>query len=152
MNNHLHPAIGSWRIDLHPDDQPSVNHALVAFASDGVLISSPPPVEPFPLAEEGAVYVGTGLGAWQTNGQDEIELGFVAQSTDSKGNLLGFGSVHVTGRYDATTGTISGRYHFEEAGTDETVFATEEGAVRGVRITASAPERARYLPTAVAAS
>jgi hypothetical protein len=151
MTSQLHPGIGSWRIELYPDEQPSVNHALVAFLPGGVLIASPPPVEPFPPAEEGAVYVGTGLGAWQETG-DEVELGFVAQATDSKGNLLGFGSVHATGRFDEQTGMISGRYHFEEAGPDETVFATEDGTVRGVRISASSPERARYLPTAVAAS
>jgi len=152
MTSQLHPGIGSWRIDLYPDDQPSVNHALVAFLAGGVLVASPPPVEPFPPAEEGAVYVGTGLGAWQETGDDEIELGFVAQSTDSKGTLLGFGSVHATGRFDPETGTISGRYHFEEAGPGETVFATEDGTVRGIRITASSPERSRYLPTLVAAS
>jgi hypothetical protein len=151
MTSELHPGIGSWRIDLYPDEQPSVNHALVAFLSGGVLVASPPPVEPFPLAEEGAVFVATGLGAWQKTGEDEIELGFVAQSTDSKGNLLGFGSVHATGRMDDRD-TISGRYHFEEAGPDDTVFATEDGRVRGIRITATAPERTRYLPTAVAAS
>jgi hypothetical protein len=145
MTSQLHPGIGSWRIDLFPDEQPSVNHALVAFLAEGVLVASPPPVEPFPLAEEGAVFVGTGLGAWHVTGDDEVELGFVAQSTDSKGNLLGFGSVHATGRFDQETSMISGRYHFEEAGPDETVFATEDGTVRGVRITAASPERARYL-------
>lgn len=152
MNTHRHPVIGSWRIDLYPDDQPSVNHALVAFLAEGTLIASPPPVEPFPPAEEGAVYVATGLGAWHVNGDAEVELGFVAQATDSKGTLLGFGSVHATGRFDETTGAISGSYHFEEAGPDETVFATEDGSVRGVRVTASAPERARYLPSPVAVS
>jgi len=152
MNTHLQPVIGSWRIELYPDGQPSVNHALAAFAAGGVLIASPPAVEPFPPAEEGAVYVATGLGAWLVNEADEIEFGFVAQATDSRGNLLGFGSVHATGRFDDNTGMISGRYHFEEAGPDETVFATEDGTVRGVRITAASPERARYLPTVVAAS
>ncbi len=127
MISQHHPVIGSWRIELYPDEQSSVNHALVAFCPDGVLIASPPPVEPFPPAEEGAVNVATGLGAWQANGDDEVELGFVAQATDSKGNLLGFGSVHATGRFDDETGTISGRYHFEEAGPDESVFATEDG-------------------------
>ena len=152
MTSQQHPGIGSWRIDLYPDDQPSVNHALVAFLPGGVLVAVPPPVEPFPLAEDGAVYVGTGLGAWQVTGNDEVELGFVAQSTDSKGILLGFGSVQATGQIDEATGMISGRYHFEEAGMDETVIATEDGTVRGVRITASSPDRARYLPTMVAAS
>ena len=152
MTSQLHTAIGSWRIDLYPDEQPSVNHALVSFLPAGVLISSPPPVEPFPPIEEGAVYVATGLGAWQANGDDEVELGFVAQATNSKGILLGFGSVNATGRLDEATGMISGRYHFEEAGPDETVFATEDGTVRGIRISATSPERARYLPTAVAAS
>jgi hypothetical protein len=149
MTSQRHPAIGSWRIDLFPDDQPSVNHALVAFLAEGVLITSPPPVEPFPPAEEGAVFVATGLGAWQATANDEVELGFVAQSTSSKGILLGFGSVHATGRFDEETGTISGRYHFEEAGLDETVFATEDGTVRGIRIAAASPERSRYLPTLV---
>lgn len=152
MTSQQHPGIGSWRIELYPDEQPSVNHALVALLPGGVLISSPPPVEPFPPAEEGAVYVATGLGAWHAIEDDEIELGFVAQATNSKGTLLGFGSVHATGRFDEQTGMISGRYHFEEAGPDETVFVTEDGTVRGIRVTASSPERARYLQTAVAAS
>jgi len=152
MASQQHPVIGSWRIDLYPDDQPSVNHALVAFLAEGVLIASPPPVEPFPPAEEGAVYVATGLGAWQVNENDEVELGFVAQSTDSKGALLGFGSARASERLDAETGMISGRYHFEEAGQDEAVFATEDGTVRGIRITSSSPERSRYLPTAVGVS
>jgi hypothetical protein len=152
MISQQHAGIGSWRIELYPDEQSSVNHALVALLPGGVLIASPPPVEPFPPAEEGAVYVATGLGAWQASGDDEVELGFVAQATDSKGNLLGFGSVHATGRFDDSTGMISGRYHFEEAGPDETVFATEDGMVRGSRISATSPERSRYLPTAVTAS
>ncbi len=151
MTSQQHPVIGSWRIELCPDEQPSVNHALVAFIPGGVLISSPPPVEPFPPIEEGAVSVATGLGAWQTNGDNEVELGFIAQATNSKGTLIGFGSVKATGRFDEETGMISGRYHFEEAAPDATVFATEDGSVRGIRITATTPERARYLPAAVAA-
>jgi len=97
------------------------------------------------------VYVATGLGAWQVTGDDQVELGFVAQSTDSKGNLLGMGSVHATGRMEDGD-TISGRYHFEMAGPDEAVFATEDGSVRGIRIMATSPERTRYLPAAVSAS
>ena len=152
MTSQQHPVIGSWRIELCPDEQVSVNHALVAFFPGGVLIFTPPPVEPFPPIEDGAVFVATGLGAWQTNGTDELELGFIAQATDSKGTLIGFGSVKATGRFDEETGMISGRYHFEEAGPDEPVSATEDGIMRGIRITATTPERARYLSTAMAVS
>lgn len=151
MTSQQHPIIGSWRIELYPDEQPSVNHALVAFIPGGVLISSPPPVEPFPPIPEGAVSVATGLGAWQVNGENEVEMGFIAQATDSKGILMGFGSVKATGRLDEETCLISGRYHFEEASPDDSVIATEDGIMRGMRITATSPERARYLPAAVGA-
>jgi len=152
MTSQHHPIIGSWRIDLYPDEQTSVNHALAAFLPDGILISTPPPVEPFPLVGEGAVNVATCLGAWIEDGEHGIELGFLGQATSSKGVLVGFGSVHAMGRIGEDDDTLSGRYHFEMAGPDEAVFATEDGSLRGIRISASSPERARYLPTAVAAS
>lgn len=146
MNAPQHPAIGAWRIDLFPDGQPSVNHALAACLPGGIVISVPPPVEPFPLTEDGAINVATCLGAWAEDGEHGIELGFLGQATTSTSALVGFGSVHATGRVDEDGDTFSGRYHFEMAGPDETVFATEDGSVRGVRITASSPGRARYLP------
>ena len=152
MTSQQHPCIGSWRIDLFPDDQPTVNHALVALTPGGIVISSPPPVESFPLIEEGAVDVATCLGAWSENATGDIEIGFLGQATTSKGVLVGFGSVHATGRFDQGADTIEGRYHFEMAGPDEAVFATEDGSVRGIRISVAEPERARYLPAAVAAS
>ena len=152
MTQQQHPAVGSWRIMLAPDGRASENHALVTFLADGGLISTPPPVEQFPLADEGVVYVGTCHGAWQATGSNEIELGFLGQGTNSRGELEGFGSVHATGQGNADGTRITGRYHFEMAGPDGVVFATEDGAVRGMRISASSPEQTRYLPDAMAAS
>ena len=152
MSTQHHEIIGSWRIDLSPDAQPSVNRAMVAFGPGGILISSSPSVESFPLAEDGAINVSTGLGAWTQDGEGDIELGLLGQATTSKGVLVGFGSMHATVRIDRQGGAISGRYHFEIAGPDDIVFATEDGTVRGIRISATSPERARYLPTAVAAT
>lgn len=152
MAQQQHPAIGSWRIMLYPDGGESENHALATFLADGCLISSPPAVERFPLAEEGVIFVGTCHGAWTATGSDRIELGFVGQGTNSRGELEGFGSVHATGQADAEGDSMSGRYHFEIAGPDGSVFATEDGNVRGVRIIASDPERARYLPEAMVAA
>lgn len=133
---------------LSPDGGESENHALVTFLADGGLISSPPPIEQFPLAEEGVVYVATCHGAWKATGSDQIELGFVGQGTNSRGELMGFGSVRATGQADAGGNFVSGRYHFEMAGPDGAVFATEDGDVRGMRITAANPEQARYMPHA----
>lgn len=150
MAQQQHPTIGSWRIVLSPDGGESVNHALITFLADGGLISSPPPVERFPLAEEGVVFVSTCHGAWTATASDQIELGFLGQGTNSRGELEGFGSVHATGQADASGNRISGRYHFEMAGSDGAVFATEDGTVRGARITAANPDQARYLPEALA--
>jgi hypothetical protein len=150
MAQQQHPTIGSWRIMLSPDGGETENHALVTFLADGGLISSPPPVEQFPLAEDGVVFVSSGHGAWNATGSDQIELGFLGQATNSRGELQGFGSVHATGQANAEGNRISGRYHFEIAGPDGIVFATEDGNVRGTRISAANPEQTRYLPEALA--
>jgi hypothetical protein len=152
MAQQHHPAIGSWRIMLSSDESDSENHALITLMADGGLVSSPPPVEQFPLSEEGVVFVGAGHGAWAASWSDRVELGFIAQATSSRGELLGFGSVHATGQGNADGTIFSGRYHFEIAGPDEIVFATEDGDVRGMRISAANPESARYLPGPMAAS
>jgi hypothetical protein len=150
MAQQQHPAIGSWRIMLTPDGGESENHALITLLADGSVISSPPPVERFPLAAEGVIFVSTGHGAWTGTGADRVELGFVGQGTNSRGELEGFGSVYATGQADTGGNSFSGRYHFEIAGPDGTVAATEDGTVRGMRITAADPGRARYLPAMVA--
>jgi len=152
MAQQHHPAIGSWRIMLSSDESDSENHALITLMADGSLISSPPSVEQFPLSMEGVVFVGAGHGAWAASGSDRVELGFIAQATSSRGELLGFGSVHATGQGNADATAFSGRYHFEMAGPDGIVFATEDGDVRGMRITAANPESARYLPGPMAVS
>ena len=151
MAQQQHPTIGSWRIMLSPDGGESVNHALVTFLADGGLISSPPSVERFPLAEEGVIFVSSCHGAWKATGSDRIELGFLGQGTNSRGELEGFGSVHATGQANADGNLVSGRYHFEIAGPDGTVYATEDGDMRGMRISAANPEQARYLPDAMVA-
>lgn len=152
MTLQQHPAIGSWRIMLSPDGGESENHALVTLMADGGLVSSPPTVEPFPLSEEGVVFVSCGHGAWVATETDRAELGFIAQATNSRGELLGFGSVHATGQSSADGTAFSGRYHFEMAVPDETVVATEDGDVQGMCISAAHPESARYLPKPMSAS
>ena len=152
MAQQQHPAIGSWRIMLSSDESDSENHALITLMADGSLVSSPPSVEQFPLSADGVIFVSSGHGAWTATGADRVELGFIAQATSSQGELLGFGSVHATGQEHADGTSFSGRYHFEIAGPDGIVFATEDGDVRGMRISAANPESARYLPRSMAAS
>jgi hypothetical protein len=135
--------VGSWRVTLYPDAGTTPNQALITPSADGTLIATPPAVEQFPLAPEGVVYVSTCHGAWKATGVNSAAIGFLGQSSNRQGESLGMGSVRSDCELDGDAMTFGGRYAFEMADPTGNIFATEEGMVRGMRITADAPELAR---------
>lgn len=147
--SHSNPLIGSWRIALRPDGQSGESGGVMALLPGGIVINVPPAVEPFPLAEDGSVHVSSCLGAWSQSGERSADIGFVGQAVTSRGLPVGFGSVRASGRLERDD-EFTGRYHFEIAGADGVVFATEDGDVFGARITAEAPEQARHLSLVLA--
>jgi hypothetical protein len=126
--------IGSWRLTLQPDAGTASHRAFASFMANGVLMTSPPPVEEFPLAPEGVVYVSSGHGVWESTDSRSASLTFGAQAMNGQGGLIGLGTVSATLELGADGQEIIGRYAFEMAGPDETVFATEQGTVQFKRI------------------
>jgi hypothetical protein len=136
--------IGSWRLTLQPDAGTASHRAFASFMANGVLITSPPPVEEFPLAPEGVVYVSSGHGVWEARDSGSARLTFGAQAMNGQGGLVGMGTVSATLELGANGQEILGRYAFEIAGPDESVFATEQGTVKFTRIVLKeAPASAR---------
>jgi hypothetical protein len=126
--------IGSWRLTLQPDEGTEHHFALASFMDDWVVITSPPPVEQFPLAPEGIVHLSAGHGVWEPASERAAEMTFNAQSMDGQGRLIGIGTVRARMDLDDSGDTYTGRYAFEIAGADEQVFATETGTIRAARI------------------
>jgi hypothetical protein len=126
--------VGSWRLTLQPDLGTDAYRAFASFMANGVLVTSPPPVEQFPLAPEGVVFVSSGHGVWESTGSRSARLTFGAQAMNGQGGLVGLGTVSSTLELSADGQESVGRYAFEIAGPDEAVFATEQGTVQFKRI------------------
>ena len=133
-----HGFIGSWRLTLQSDSETEANRAFASFMANGVLMTSPPPVERFPLAPEGVVFVSAGHGAWEATGNRSASLTFCAQAMNGQGGLIGVGTVSANLELGADGQKMHGRYAFEIAGPDGAVFATEEGTVQFQRIVVKA--------------
>lgn len=125
---------GSWHLTIRPEagTQPQVSFATM-FA-DGSLIVTPPAVEEFPLAPEGAVHVGTGHGEWRAHGSDQAAMAFEAQASNSVGHSLGLGRVDADLVIGESGSRFTGTYTFAFRNAGGEVIATEEGIVEGQKI------------------
>ena len=138
MSHEENGFIGSWRVTLYPDAGTDSHIVFASLIVNGILVTSPPPVEHFPLTPGGIVYVGAGHGMWQETSTKNAALTFNAQSMDGNGDLVGVGTVSASLELGADGQELNGRYAFEMADPQGEVLATEDGTVRFTRIVVKA--------------
>jgi hypothetical protein len=129
---------GSWRFMIYPEAGTTPGHSLGTLCTDGSVITSPPAVEEFPPHPTGVVHVSTGHGAWAPAGDGAAVLTFMAQASGGDGSFVGVGTVDARLALSPDGDSFQGTYEFAMADVVGTVFATEQGTVRGTRITVNA--------------
>jgi hypothetical protein len=130
---------GSWRFMIYPAAGTTPAFSLGTLCADGTVITSPPAVEEFPPHPSGVVHVSTGHGAWEPARDGAAALTFAAQASGSDGSFIGMGTVDARLEIGPDGDSFQGTYEFAMADIEGIVFATEQGTVRGTRITVNAP-------------
>jgi hypothetical protein len=125
---------GSWRLILCPATGTERHLSFASFMDGGIMMTSPPPVEQFPLTPGGVVFVSTGHGVWQSDNNHSAVLTFSAQATDGQGAVVGVGTVTASMELTGDGQGFAGTYAFEMADSAGQIFATEQGRVEAARI------------------
>jgi hypothetical protein len=125
--------VGSWQLTISPS-QGTPAPGLATFGIGGIVVTSTLVVEPALGALDRVIFISTGHGAWEANGQDTASLTLLALATDGQGRFDSAGVIHANLTLGSDGQTFSGSYMATIADPTGNTVATEQGTLQATRI------------------
>jgi hypothetical protein len=131
--------VGSWQVIASFAEGPP-SRSLGTIDADGTIVTSIPPVMPWPGAPGDVLFLSSAHGAWEATGSDSAIVTFVGLVADGQGNLFGTATIRASITLDPDGETFSGSNTVTIADAAGNTVATRQGTIQATRIVAEAPE------------
>jgi hypothetical protein len=141
--------IGSWHL-TRTDAADKPEPALVTFAADGVMLTSPGPVVPQAAAPDGVLCLSAGHGAWGSTGANTAVITFMVLATDGRARPFGLATIRGIVTLDGDGHAFSGEGVRTIVNPAGVVVETMPIRVRATRIVAEAPATPAGVPAGAA--
>jgi len=131
MNNQLEKLVGAWMCEIRgANTKDKVNGAVLAFTSDGIVITERPP-HPFETPA---------MGAWTATGPQTAAYTLMVLGGSEADVVLTKAKIVGTLQYDAAQDSWSGPYHFAITDMSGHIIETDTSTrtLEGTRITVEA--------------
>ena len=125
---------GSWLVHITLEGRDLVEDVLIAFEDGGAVeVHGPPVMPPLPGPDEVPLQTSSGLGTWQSTGEQQCAFEYVRLLAGDDG--VGAGTVNVRGVAAADgTGAIDGSLTIIRSTGFGQTAATNEGALSGTTL------------------